>query len=79
MLTNQCISITDLRTKTKERLDDLWKQEKYVFVNNKPVAVLMDVVMFEKWNTVFDFEKEKINQDEFVKYLYSTAKKISKT
>jgi hypothetical protein len=50
-----------------------------VFVNNKPVAVLMDVVMFEKWNTVFDFEKEKINQDEFVKYLYSTAKKISKT
>ncbi|MFA6255907.1 MAG: hypothetical protein WC606_01865 [Candidatus Absconditabacterales bacterium] len=79
MLTNQCISITDLRTKTKERLDDLGKQEKYVFVNNKPVAVLMDVVMFEKWNTVFDFEKEKINQDEFVKYLYSTAKKISKT
>ena len=75
MLSNQCISITDLRTKTKECLDDLWKQEKYIFVNNKPVAVLVDVAMFEKWNTLFDFEKEKIDQREFVKYLTdSTAK-----
>ena len=69
MLRNQCISITDLRTKTKECLDDLTKYEKYVFVNNKPVAVLMDVTMFEKRNTAFDFSKEQINQDEFVRYL----------
>jgi hypothetical protein len=46
-----------------------------VFVNNKPVAVLMDVAMFEKWNTVFDFEKEKINQDEFVKYLTNSTER----
>ena len=61
MLSNQCISITDLRTKTKECLEDLWKQEKYVFVNNKPVAVLMDVAMFEKWDTVVDFGEEGVD------------------
>lgn len=61
MLSNQCISITDLRTKTKECLEGLWKQEKYVFVNNKPVAVLMDVEMFEKWDTVVDFGEEGID------------------
>jgi hypothetical protein len=46
-----------------------------VFVNNKPVAVLMDVAMFEKRNTLFDFEKDKIDQDEFVNYLHDSTKR----
>jgi len=79
MLSKQCISITDLRTKTKECLEDLWKQEKYVFVNNKPVAVLMDVAQFEKWNTIFDFQKEHIDQDEFIRYLKNSIDRWQKT
>lgn len=78
MLSNQCVSITDLRTKTKECLEDLWSQEKYVFVNNKPVAVLMDVAQFEKWETAFDFQREHINQEEFIKYLANSKEKWQK-
>jgi hypothetical protein len=69
MLSKQCISITDLRTKTSECLQDLGKSEKYIFINNKPVAVLMDVTQFEDWQTAFDFHKEHIDQNEFVRYL----------
>lgn len=75
MLSKQCISITDLRTKTNECLQDLSISEKYIFINNKPVAVLMDVAQFENRETVFDFKKEKIDQKEFVKYLASSEKK----
>ena len=51
------------------------KQEKYVFVNNKPVAVLMDVTIFEKRHTAFDFSKEHIDQDEFVHYLQDSKQR----
>lgn len=78
MLSNQCISITDLRTKTKECLENLWKQEKYVFVNNKPVAVLMDLTQFETRNNIFDFKKENIDQSDFVRYLKDSEKKWQK-
>lgn len=69
MLSKQCISITDLRTKTNECLQDLEIAEKYVFINNKPVAVLMDVTKFEHRENAFDFKKERIDQKEFVEYL----------
>ena len=78
MLSKQCISITDLRTKTNECLEDLWKFEKYIFINNKPVAVLMDVNQFENRQTAFDFPKEQIDQKEFVKYLTNSTKKWPK-
>ena len=74
MLREQCISITDLRTKRNACLENLQTAEKYIFINNKPVAVLMDITKFENWETAFDFSKEKINQDEFVKYLVSSTK-----
>ena len=48
MLKDQCISVTDLRTKTKTCLEDLEKEPKYIFINNKPVAVIIDVVEYEK-------------------------------
>lgn len=78
MLANQCVSITDLRFKTKECLAGLWRHEKYVFINNKPVAVLVDIAKFEKWNSLFDFDKENIDQKAFVKYLARTSKKWPK-
>ena len=79
MLSKQCISITDLRTKTSECLQDLQVAEKYIFINNKPVAVLMDVTQFENWETAFDFQKENIDQKEFITYLANSKKKWLKT
>ncbi|MFA6992203.1 MAG: hypothetical protein WC269_02895 [Candidatus Gracilibacteria bacterium] len=48
MLPEQCVSVTDLRTQTKKCLEGLEHGEKYVFVNNKPKAVIVDVVLYEK-------------------------------
>lgn len=47
MFKEQCISVTDLRTRTKEYLESLKEGEKYIFVNNKPRAVLMDIDEYE--------------------------------
>lgn len=47
MLQNQCISITDLRKHTSQCLHNLKKGEKYVFINNKPVAVIIDINVYE--------------------------------
>lgn len=49
MITDQCISVTDLRTNTKQCLDKLKDGEKYIFINNKPKAVLMDIEFYEKF------------------------------
>lgn len=49
MITDQCISVTDLRTNTKQCLDKLKEGEKYIFINNKPKAVLMDIEFYEKF------------------------------
>ena len=48
MIKDKCVSITDLRLHTKKCLEELDKSEKYIFVNNKPVAVLMDIDDYEK-------------------------------
>lgn len=48
MKKDQCISVTDLRKKTKECLQGLETSPKYVFVNNKPVAVLLGIAEYEQ-------------------------------
>ena len=48
MIKEQCVSVTDLRTKTKECLNGIDKAPKYIFVNNKPIAVLVDIDEFEE-------------------------------
>lgn len=48
MLKDQCISVTELRTKTKECLEDLNKEPKYIFINNHPIAVLLDINEYEE-------------------------------
>lgn len=47
MLTDQCISVTDLKKNMNSYVKDL-KRDKIIFVNNTPVAVLMDVKKYEK-------------------------------
>jgi len=48
MFKDQCISVTELRTKTKECLEDLNKEPKYIFINNHPIAVLLDINEYEE-------------------------------
>ena len=46
MLSEQAISITDLRKNTSDILSDL-SLPKYVFVHNKPTAVVMNMKEYE--------------------------------
>jgi len=48
MLQDQCISVTELRTKTKAALEGLSGQPKVVFMNNKPIAVIISVEEYDK-------------------------------
>ena len=47
MITDQCVSVTDLKKNMNAYVKDL-KRDKIIFVNNIPVAVLMDVKKYEK-------------------------------
>ena len=47
MLTDQCISVTDLKKNMNAYVKDL-RKDRIIFVNNSPVAVLMDVKKYEK-------------------------------
>ena len=47
MLADQVVSVTDLRTKTKQSLGGLEYGPKFVFVNNSPVAVLISLEEYE--------------------------------
>lgn len=47
MLTDQCVSVTDLKKNMNSYVKDL-RRDKIIFVNNTPVAVLMDVKKYEK-------------------------------
>lgn len=48
MFQDQCISVTDLRTKTKECLEGLNNQPKYIFINNRPIAVILNIDEYEE-------------------------------
>jgi len=56
MITDQCVSVTDLKKDMNAIIRNL-KREKIIFVNNTPVAVLMDVKKYEK----IIWEKDIIN------------------
>lgn len=49
MIKDQCISVTELRTRTKKCLQDLEKEPKYIFINNHPIAVLLDIRIYEEY------------------------------
>ena len=72
MITDQCVSVTDLKKDMNAIIKNL-KREKIIFVNNTPVAVLMDVRKYEKIIS----EKDIINitvQQKFPKKLVKKAK-----
>jgi hypothetical protein len=79
MIKDQCISVTDLRTKTKKCLKGLNKAPKYVFINNKPVAVIIDITKYEKYFHKPELIELKENQvDETLVKEASAAQEISK-
>jgi prevent-host-death family protein len=47
MLTDQCVSVTDLKKNMNAYVKDL-RKDKIIFVNNTPVAVLIDIKKYEK-------------------------------
>lgn len=47
MLSQQVVSVTDLRKKTKECFEGLDKTPKFIFINNKIAAVLLAVDEYE--------------------------------
>ena len=79
MLKDKVISISDLRTNATKIIKDLPKTgDKYIFIHNKPRAVLVDIDWFEtvskKYNkywieyfTPDDLETKAINDYEFKK------------
>ena len=47
MLRQQVVSVTDLRRNTKQCFDGLEQNPKFIFMNNKIVAVLLNVEEYE--------------------------------
>jgi prevent-host-death family protein len=47
MFTDQCVSVTDLKKNMNAYAKDL-RKDKIIFVNNAPVAVLLDIKKYEK-------------------------------
>jgi hypothetical protein len=79
MIKDQCISVTDLRTDTKKCLEGLEEEPKYVFINNKPVAVIVDIVAYEKnFNRTELVELKKSEVTDEMKKKVAKALKISK-
>ena len=77
MIKDQCVSVTDLRTKTKTCLEGLEKEPKYIFINNKPIAVIVDIVEYEKNflnPELIELKKEEVSED-----LSREASKAQKT
>lgn len=84
MLSDQCISITDLRTKTKECLDNLQDAEKYIFINNKPIAVIVNLKQFEEikrkaenLSELVELEKDEVSPE--LRKKAEKAKKVRKS
>lgn len=74
MLKDQCISITDLRKNASKYIKDLKNKPKYIFVNNKPIAVLVDVDDFNfeiSENSSFHFDPP-LDPKQFLDEYYET-------
>ena len=59
MFTDQCVSVTDLKKDMNSMLKNL-RKDKIIFVNNTPVAVLMDVRKYEQMIKDWDFLNSSI-------------------
>jgi len=70
MLSKQCISVSELAKNTSAVVKRSKTQGvQYVFVNNKPQAVLLDIDMFEK----MDFDPDFLTPQEVQAYQETKA------
>lgn len=67
MLSSQVISVTDLRTNTAKILDSL-RGVKYIFVNNKPKSVIMDIKHYEKMKKDLAMQRIVKETEEAIKH-----------
>lgn len=77
MLKQQCVSITDLRMKTKDCFEGLKGAPKYIFINNRPIAVLIDIDEYEE--KFVKPELIELSLDEVDSKLLARAKKARKS
>lgn len=77
MFQDQCISVTELRTNTKDCLENLEKEPKYIFINNRPIAVLLDINAYEAH--FMKPELLELEQDEVDENLLKQAKQAKKS
>ncbi len=75
MIKEQCISVTDLRKNASTYLGAL-KKPKYIFVNNKPKAVLMNIDDYEKLHEDLIFDTPVRPKDILDEYNKTYGKKI---
>lgn len=59
MIKDKCISVTDLRKNTSKVLKDLEKWKKYIFLNNRPVGVVLWIDEYERLKQNYSNLSEK--------------------
>ncbi len=78
MIASQVVSISDLRTHRKKVLTSLSKEgSKYIFVNNKPKAILLSCEEYERLKDIADafaFDPERTQVTAKNKDAYKKAK-----
>lgn len=77
MFKNQCISVTELRTHTKQCLKNIDKAPKYVFLNNHPIAVLVGISEYE--DSFLNPRLVELRTNEATPAIAALAKKTKKT
>lgn len=78
MLSQQCISVSELAKNASAVVKRVKTQgAQYVFVNNKPQAVLLDIDMFEKMDFDPDYlTSQEIQAHEETKADFDTGKNV---
>ena len=80
MFKDQCISVTELRTQTKKCVQNSKKNPQYIFNNNKPVAVLINIDEYEAnfmKPELIELEQGQVNNDMLKKAQYAKKKNTS--
>ena len=76
MTKSQCISVTELRTSTKKCLEGVEEEPKYIFVNNQPIAVIINIDDYE--NLCKYTELKELNEKEISNKLKKEAEKAKR-
>jgi len=76
MTKSQCVSVTQLRTQTKKCLEGVEEEPKYIFVNNQPIAVIINIDDYENLCTHTEFVE--LDQKEVSQKFKEGAEKAKK-